>query len=255
MPWVSAARLTLIVLAAMMSIGCGFGKRYEYEEDLYLSTSGSADLIVNASVPALVMLRGFDLSVDPAAMLDRGRLLAAYQSPITEGVRVTRSWRRNGRRFVQIRLRITDLIRLSEVSPLAWSTYELVERNGQIIYRQKVGAAALRPGAMRNVGWRGGELVAFRLHLPSRIIEHNARDVHTQEPAKVERGNIVAWEQPLADRLAGEPVVLEVRMEAQSILHRTLWLFAGAFASAVLVIALLIWLTIRKGAREAAEVH
>jgi hypothetical protein len=41
-------------------------------------------------------------------------------------------------------------------------------------------------------------------------------------------------------------------MDSQSILHRTLWLFAGAFAAAVAVLALLIWLTMRKGGGEAA---
>jgi hypothetical protein len=37
-------------------------------------------------------------------------------------------------------------------------------------------------------------------------------------------------------------------MDSQSILHRTLWLFGGAFLAAVTVLALLIWFTFRKGA-------
>jgi hypothetical protein len=37
-------------------------------------------------------------------------------------------------------------------------------------------------------------------------------------------------------------------MESQSILYRTLWLFAGAFTAALLTIAGLIWWTIRRGA-------
>jgi hypothetical protein len=39
-------------------------------------------------------------------------------------------------------------------------------------------------------------------------------------------------------------------MDRQSILHRTLWLFAGVFAAAVLLIGGLIWLTMRKGAND-----
>ena len=39
-------------------------------------------------------------------------------------------------------------------------------------------------------------------------------------------------------------------MDRQSILYRTLWLFAGAFAAAVALIGALIWLTSRKGAKE-----
>ena len=38
-------------------------------------------------------------------------------------------------------------------------------------------------------------------------------------------------------------------MDSQSILHRTLWLFGGAFAAALAVLAFLIWFTMRKGRR------
>ena len=41
-------------------------------------------------------------------------------------------------------------------------------------------------------------------------------------------------------------------MDSQSILYRTLWLFAGAFLAAVSLLALVIWLTMRKGAADAA---
>ena len=96
--------------------------------------------------------------------------------------------------------------------------------------------SALKPGTLKNVGWDGSEIVAFRLHLPSRILEHNARDLETNEPTGIHRGNILAWEQHLADRLDGRPVTIEVRMDSQSILYRTLLLFAGAFAAAVLTL-------------------
>ena len=39
-------------------------------------------------------------------------------------------------------------------------------------------------------------------------------------------------------------------MDRQSILYRTLWLFAGAFSAAVLLIGVIIWLTMRKGAKD-----
>ena len=103
---------------------------------------------------------------------------------------------------------------------------------------------------MQNVGWTGGELVAFRLHLPSRIVWHNARDLETNEPGDISRGNILAWEQLLTDRLDGRAVALEVRMDRQSILYRTLWLFAGAFAAAVFLIGAILWWTVRRGGKE-----
>jgi hypothetical protein len=45
---------------------------------------------------------------------------------------------------------------------------------------------------------------------------------------------------------------MEVRMDSQSILYRTLWLFAGAFAAAVLLIMTLVWLTVRRAKRKLA---
>ena len=68
----------------------------------------------------------------------------------------------------------------------------------------------------------------------------------------VERGNILTWEQRLADRRAGTPIDVEVRMEPESILNRTLWLFGGAFLAAVLVLMAAVALTVRKGRRRVA---
>jgi hypothetical protein len=247
-----AAALVPLVLS-IVAAACGgrlFGKVYEYEEDVHVSLDGSAELIVNASIPALVTLRGFDLPVDPAARLDRGRIRAAFTSPLTDVTRVSRPWRRQGRRFVQVRLRVADIRRLSEVAPFSWSTYELAEKDGLVVYRQTIGKSAMRPGTLQNFGWSGGELVAFRFHMPSKIVWHNARDLETNETSDVARGNILSWEQHPTDRLDGRPISIEVRMDRQSILYRTLWLFAGAFAAAVALIGAVIWWTIRKGAKE-----
>jgi hypothetical protein len=243
-----AATFAALVLSACG--GRGFGKVYEYEEDVYVSLDGSAELIVNASIPALVTLRGIDLPLDPAARLDREQIRAAYTSGLTEVTRVSRPWRRHGRRFVQVRLRVADIRRLAEVAPFSWSTYELAEKDGLVVYRQEIGKSTMRPGTLRNFGWNGGELVAVRLHLPSVVVWHNARDVETNQTSDIARGNILSWEQHLADRLDGRPISIEVRMGRQSILYRTLWLFAGAFTAAVALIGTLIWLTMRKGAKE-----
>jgi hypothetical protein len=263
--------IAICVAAAVVSACTGglLGKQYEYEEDLFLSLDGSATLVVNASVPALVALRGVELDLNPRARPDLGRIRAAYESPVTEVTRVSPPWRRAGRRFVQIRMTVTDVRRLTEVRPFAWSHYALsvCTRNaascpsesgspggsvGHHVYEQNVGASALRPGTLQNVGWNGSEIVAFRLHLPSRIIWHNSRDVDTNQPTSTRRGNILAWEQHLSDRLEGTPLDIKVEMDSQSILYRTLWLFAGAFAAAVAVLAFLIWFTMRKGSGEAA---
>jgi hypothetical protein len=249
----AALAIALCVAAAAGPACTGglLGKQYEYEEDLYLSLDGSATLVVNASVPALVALRGLDLDIDPRTRLDLTRIRTAYESPVTSVTRVS-PWRRAGRRFVQIRMTVKDVRTLSEARPFAWSRYALSVQNGHHVYEQRVGASALRPGTLQNVGWNGSEIVAFRLHLPSRIISHNSRDIDTNQATSTRRGNILAWEQHLSDRLEGAPLNIRVDLDSRSILHRTLWLFAGAFAAAVAVLAFLIWFTMRKGGGEAA---
>src|SRR4029453_19157196 len=79
----------VIVVAALVLAACGgrlVKKQYEYEEEMYLALDGSATLNVNASVPALVALRGVDLNPGPRTRFDRDRLRRFYEGP---GVTVT----------------------------------------------------------------------------------------------------------------------------------------------------------------------
>ena len=252
----AAALLAVMFLTAAACRGGGLlGKQYEYEEDLTLGIDGSATLVVNASLPSLAALRGLDVPTDPAARLDLDEIRALFETPVSDVTRVSRPWRRKGRRFVQIRMEIPDINRLGEAPPFAWSAYAFGPKDGIHTYTQTVGPSALKPGTLKNYGWDGSEIVAFRLHLPSEILHHTARDLETNAAAQASRGNILAWEQQLADRLDGRPVEIYVEMESQSILYRTLWLFGGAFLAAVTLLALLIWWTMRRGrgqdAREA----
>jgi hypothetical protein len=250
-----ACALVCFFFTSLGVTSCGggglFGKAYEYEEDLYLTLDGTADVIINASIPALVALRGLDLDISSSGV-DRDRIRQLYATPVTVVNRVSRPWRRSGRTFVQIRVSVTDIRRLSEAAPFAWSGYQLNQKGADVVFHQTVGPSAHRPGTLKNVGWTGGELVAFRVHFPSRILDHNARDLEKDVPSNIARGNILAWEQRLTDRLDGQPVAIQVRMEGQTILYRTLWLFAGAFTAAVLLLLTIVWLIKRKGTRESA---
>jgi hypothetical protein len=252
---VRAVLAAVLIVAAAVSAACKgglLGRQYEYEEDLYLALDGTATLVVNASIPSLVALRGLDLDMSPSARLDRDRIRALYESPITGVTHVSPSWRRAGRPFVQVRMKVSDVRKLSDVQPFSWSHYALTIAGGRATFEQKVGASALRPGTLQPVGWDGSEVVAFRLHLPSRILWHNARDLETARAAETLRGNILSWEQRLTDRLDGAPVDIRVEMDSQSILHRTLWLFLGAFAAAIVVLGALIWWAMRKAPAEPA---
>jgi len=242
--------LVLTVLIAAAAAACGGAtllRQYEYEEDIVLGVDGTATVVVNSSIPALVALRGLDLDPGPRARLDRRRLEAAYTSPATRVLRVSRPWRRNGRRFVQIRLETDDVRRLAEAAPLAWSTYRLDRTADAVTYRQTLAApSGARAAAEGSAGWTGEEIIAVRLHVPSRILYHNVRRLEDGQPGQVARGNILTWEQRLADRLAGAPLEIEARFEPQSILAATLWVFGVATAAALVVLGGLIWWTVRR---------
>lgn len=243
------AGVVLVATLAVLSARCSILPRhYEYDEEIYLSLDGSATVYVNASIPALVALRGLDLEVSPTARVDRAAIRRLYESPVTHVTRVSTS-RRAGRRFVHVRVEVRDVRRLNEAAPFAWSTYSLERRGDEYIYKQAVGPADGRE--VGDVGWDGTEQVAFRMHLPSKITYHDA-------PSKlVERGNILTWEQSLPDRRAGQPLGIEVRLDIQSILYRTLWLFASMIALVVVLFALIIWWVVRKGRKDetAAAAH
>jgi len=232
--------LAAVVLAALAATSCrsAFRPKYEYDEDVTLTLDGTAVVYLNASVPALAALRGMDLDVDPKARLDLAKVRSLFESPVSHVVNATAS-RRDGRRYVHLRIEVSDIRRLGEAAPFAWSTYRLDRRDDLVEFRQNVGAAAGR--TVGDVGWRGDELVAFRLHLPSRVPFHNSPS------GEIERGNIIVWDQPLTARLKGEPIAIDVQMESQSILVRTLSLFGLMILLAALTFGVAIWWVWRKG--------
>src|SRR5262245_7257993 len=192
------AALLALVLAASAAACSGrpgvLGPDYEYEEDLTLSLDGSATLVVNASVPALAALRGLSLNGDLHSRVDvlTDQVRAAYTSPYAEVLRVN-AWTHYGRRFVGVRLRVPDVRALPRAAPFAWAKYELREAGEQVIFRQTISGGAI--GAAPTAGWKGDEVIAFRLHLPARIRFHNSRDLRTGGTRDVARGNILIWEQ------------------------------------------------------------
>lgn len=231
------AALVLAATATACGGGGGLFREYEYEEDVYLSLDGTATLYVNSSIAALNALRGTSFDARPTARIDRAGVREYFSAPFIHVTRVAAS-RRSSRQFVHVRLDVDDVRRLSEAAPFAWSAYRFKEGDGLFLYEQTVGLGAGKE--VGPVGWNGREVVAFRLHLPSKIVYHNTR-------RDIGRGNILAWEQPLADRLRGEPLMLDARMETQSILYRTLWLFGSTAAAVALTFALVIWWVLRRG--------
>ncbi len=247
----AVALLVIALTAAAAACRNPFAKEYEYEEQIYLNVDGSARVIVDSSVAALIALRGLHIDPSPRARLDMSQLRATYEAGGCHVTRIGLPWYRHGRRFVQVQLRTNDVRSLAACGPLAWSRYVFTSDGSEIRYEQRVGPAA--GGDPGNVEWTGAELVAFKLHLPSKITFHNVRNLADNSEGAPDRGNILTWEQRLTDRRAGAPVDIQVRMEAQSILYRTLWLFGGSFVAAVVVLVALIWWTIRKGRARALQ--
>lgn len=224
-----------MVSALLLLTACSanpLSRKYEYEEETYVNLDGSATVYVNAAVPALVSLRGVDLPVDASARLDRNDVRAIFETPITRVANVSTS-RRDGRRYVHVRVEVADIRRLAEAGPFAWSTYDLSVTDDAARYTQRVGTPAGR--AVPDVSWTGSELVAFRLHLPSRVTFHNSPS------REIRRGNIIIWEQPLAERQRGTPVDIEVRMDSDSILANTLLLFGAMMVLVVITFIGFVW--------------
>jgi hypothetical protein len=241
----------ICVLLVVSAAACGgttnFFRQFEYDEEVYLSLDGSATVYVNSSLAALNALRGTSFDAAATARLDTAAIRAYYTSPGTRVERISQS-RRNRRRFVHVRLDVDDVRGLGEIAPFAWSKYEFRHDGDLFIYKQTVGesAGSAAATAAATAGWNGREVVAFRLHLPSKIRYHNTG-------REVSRGNILEWEQPLRDRLRSVPLVLDARMDTQSILYRTLWLFGATFVAVAVAFVVVIWWVMRRGPAKATQ--
>jgi len=234
------AALTIIGVVISATMACGGGdlglfRQYEYEEEIYLSLDGTATVYVNSSLAALNALHGTSFDTSPVARVDARAIGDYFRTPTTHVTRVATSLR-SRRRFVHIRMDVDDIRRLSEDAAFGWSSYAFTRDDNQVTFRQVVGASAAKD--VGDVGWNGRELVRFRLHLPSKII-------YRTPPVSVGRGNILTWEQPLAQRLRGEPLTFEARMDTESILFHTLWLFGLTLVAVAVGFALVIWWIVR----------
>jgi len=241
------AATAAVALSAVMAASCGAGvdrdggsglfRQYEYEEEVYLSLDGTATVYVHSSLPALNALRGTAFPTTPNAPLDREAVRAFFSTPVTRVVGRIDASRRRNRRFVHVRVEVDDIRWLGEAAPFSWSAYDFRRDGDLYMFRQTVGTGAGKD--VRDVGWSGDEVVAFRLHLPSRIRYHNSG-------GEIGRGNILVWEQPFVARLQGVRLTLDARMDPDSILYRTLWLFGWTFVAVAVAFALVIVWVVRR---------
>jgi hypothetical protein len=246
-----------LVAAALLLLAAGCSaslllQPYEYEEEMYLSLDRSATIYVHASLAALNTLRGAGFDTAPDAAIDRQAVARYFSSPVTRVRGKVKTSRRSGRPFVHAEVEVDDVHRLGEAPPFAWSSYRFRRERDLFVFTQTVTTDPERTEDLKRrhatqvpstnpARWSGKELVAFRVHVPSKVVYHNAGQ------ANLRRGNILVWEQSLRERLDGTPVEIEARMETQSILYRTLWLFAGTIVAAAFAFAVVIWVIVRRG--------
>ena len=167
-------------------------------------STASATVYVNSSLAALNALRGTTFDASPAARVDTAAVRAYYSTPghprrprqpvapQQPAVRPRPPRRRRHHASWASARRSRGRRTSSRATAICSST----------------GRPSARPAGkdVGNVGWNGSEIVAFRLHLPSKIRYHNTK-------RDVGRGNILVWEQSLADRLRSVPLELDARME------------------------------------------
>ena len=209
---------------------------YEYEHEFWLRTDGSGSVQVTGRPALWAAFKGLGGTDDPERRATREARALFERS----GLRVRRValTHRAGRPYLLVAADFADVNRLTG-TPAFPDLRLSLRREGE---RLRLEGEWRRPEAAPEVRERDREgQLAVRFHLPSRVYEHrNAAD-------GVERGNIVAWRQVVAHGLAGEGMLLGALMDSRSILGSTVMLFGAAIGVAMTLLALGLWLMVRRG--------
>ena len=176
----------------------------------------------------------------PNAPLDREAVRAFFSTPVTRVDRQVNASRRSNRRFVHVQLEVDDIRRLSEAAPFAWSTYDFKRDGDLYVYRQAIGPAAGKD--VGDVGWTG----TGDRRVPAAPAEQDSVSQHRAESTR---------QHPRLGTAADAsgcavPLVLDARMDPESILYRTLWLFGWTFVAVAMTFGLVIWWIVRRAPAE-----
>jgi hypothetical protein len=136
----------------------------------------------------------------------------------------------------------------TEVSPLAWLDEAHQQRRQSGLRR----ALHPRPADGCQVDLASNDYLGLAQH--PEVIDAGVRALRTwgagSTGSRLVTGNTELheeFEQSLADRLAGRPIDIEVRMQRGSILRRTLLVFGLAVGAALLLLAAIVWWVKKKG--------
>jgi len=233
-------RLAVALILLITLPGC---LTYEYEHEFWLRVDGSGTVHVTGRPALWTAFKAVGDPEDPDATATKEAVREVFERSGLQVERVTLT-RRRGQPYVFVSARFADVSRLSYTPAFPDLRVALREEGGRLHleggWQRPLDAPDIGEDSARD---REG-LMAVRFHLPSKVYGHrNAAD-------GVERGNILGWRQEVSAGLDGARLDFGAVMDERSILFSTVVLFAGAVILAVLLLALGLWVVMRRGRRD-----
>ena len=233
-------RLAVAVLLATALRGC---ITYEYEHEIWLRVDGSGSMSVTGRPGLWKAFKGLavDDQTDAEVLRKEARDLFERSGLSVRRITVTR---RRGQRYLFVAADFKDVNRISYTPAFPDLRVGLRREGGRLMldgsWQRPLEAPEL-PAVSRD------GLMAVRFHLPSKVYAHR------RAAEGVERGNIVGWRQETARALDGGRLEFGADMDERSILFSTVMLFVAAVVLAVVLLALGLWVVVRRGRRDLAR--
>jgi hypothetical protein len=227
-------RSTALLFLATLLQGCLV---YEYEHEFWLRVDGSGTVFVTGRPGLWAAFKGVGRPDALEATVTREAARALFERSGLRVKRVTLT-RRDGRPYLFVSADFDDVNKLNGTAAFPDVTIGL-RREGD---RQRLEGTWVRPAKTPDpAGSDRQGLMAVRFHLSAKVYDHkNAVE-------GVERGNIVAWRQDVAQALDGQGLEFGATMGRRSILHSTVGLFAVAIGLGLGILGFTLYLVFRRG--------
>jgi hypothetical protein len=228
------ARLLAGALVLLGACGC---TSYEYEEEAFLDVDGSGTIRVSGSREILEALHGGALSSAEAL----STLVAGDDVALVS----TRETERANRRFFHVEGSFLDWNDLCHRPWFQDRRCRLRTDGDEDDLLFSFPAPVPVPAGGSAVRIDPDSILAVRVHFSGTVRYHNAR-------GDVERGNIVSWKRTAREYFGGAPLEVEARFDRESIFSATVRVLLLAIAFVAAVVAIAIYLMVRKGRKQLA---